>query len=590
MYINDEPFFWWEAGAVGIDTESEDDFERKKAAPSAIERAQYLGLNVVELVGVSPAQLAGVDDDGAGLFRQIDRMIDRVTAAGAYVFMRLEFDNRVPDWYPGDVAVRQDGNRAEYPTEEYKGSFHDPRFLEMADRFIQLVAGRYAAHPFVLGYTTVYGCCNQNSYPNFGWFDFSDAALAGFRIWLADRYFEIGDLNAAWGTEFAAFDSLSFDLLKAADLDHERSPMIRDFKLFRSGTVHRVNVGLAASVNRHKGPHQLTGTFFELVAGGPGHRRGENPGMYDDAEIQVFKSASGYFHSLPWKWPGVPTGEWLGAIDNYPNWISATPYLNTRIHLNELSSAACVGRALEEQCNGATATIFNTLREPSHFSFFVLPLYPEVIVEKLKPHVEFLREMHSRYWGRNARIGVYVDVELSLLGNEQDYVRANDFYLRISRALYRLGVGHDLVYDAIVEDRLAACRYDILFAPEWSEPVLRGRGSGRVCYIAEPDSFDLEGSLRRVGIPVVNHPGFESVLLNEYAWVGLAGEETGVPFDVPLHSDSAQVHMRHIRGKDLRWEDVKLELRADSAGLESVRIDRRFESHDLCILRGEKRV
>lgn len=240
LHVNDEPFFWWEAGAVSIAVPDADWFDLKKSEPCLFDRAREWRLNVIELTGIHPRTLPAAEASFDGLFGQIDEMIDRIVESGAYAFMRIELDNPLPAWYAGAVAEAQDGQLAEYAKVECRASLHDPYFLNYACLFIEKVVSHYAAHPFVLGFTPVFGCCNQCSYPNFQWFDFAAVALHDFQQWLAQRYTTAKALNERWHTRYPDFRAVTFDRLRAQDLDRAETPEVVDFKQFRCDTLHLI--------------------------------------------------------------------------------------------------------------------------------------------------------------------------------------------------------------------------------------------------------------------------------------------------------------------------------------------------------------
>lgn len=579
-YLNEKPFFWWEAGAVGIDFPAGDAFDKQKANDTVYQRSEKLNCNVMELVGIAPRALES-EDCFESIFKQIDNSIEKVINTNAYVFMRIELDNLLPDWYKGAFLVDQNGMVATYDVHESRASIHDPYFLEYGCEFISKIVTHYQSHPYVLGYTPVFGCCNQCSYPNFGWFDFSDMAITQFRVWLKKQYKTVSDFNQSWEGQVYSFDHVTFDDVRKLDLNASKSVLARDFKRFRRDSLHHVYSTLIEQVSSSKGVNQLTGAFCELVAGGPGHLRGEDPAGYQTTSAQVFKSAAGYTNPMPWEWPGVPDKEWLGAIDNAPNWICATPYLKDRVHLAELSYGNHEPRSFETQCAGATSTLFDSLREPALFSFFVLPNYNEQIFELLVPQVEFLQRFHSIYWGRDSRVGLLVDMQRYLLDDRSGVLETSEHMLRLSRNLFKLGVCHDLVYDTFVNERLSSGEYDVLLVPEWCHDSVKGlETTTEVIPISDLSIEPLKTSLKALGIPLAHHDGLESIRINDKAWVGRAGIADKGPVFVPL-SAPGKIHARRVRGHDLTWTDHAVERGTSRSGEQGIWVTEPFEVHDL---------
>jgi beta-galactosidase len=106
-----------------------------------------------------------------------------------------------PDMLPvgADGRVRGFGSRRHY-------DFSHAGYLGECRRIVTLMAERYGRNPAVGAWQTdnEYGCHDTT-------LSWSEAALAGFRDWLAQRYQSVDALNRAWGTVFWSMEYRGFD-------------------------------------------------------------------------------------------------------------------------------------------------------------------------------------------------------------------------------------------------------------------------------------------------------------------------------------------------------------------------------------------
>ena len=107
-----------------------------------------------------------------------------------------------PDILPVDPLtgrVRGFGSRRHY-------DFSSQTYLRECERIVLALAQRYGEHPGVAGWQTDNELsCHDTT------LSASPAARAAFQAWCAERYQDVGALNAAWGNVFWSMEYRSFD-------------------------------------------------------------------------------------------------------------------------------------------------------------------------------------------------------------------------------------------------------------------------------------------------------------------------------------------------------------------------------------------
>lgn len=138
----------------------------------------------------------------------LDRAIAALADAGLGIILGTPTATP-PKWLvdamPDMVAVDAQGKPRRFGSRRHY-CFSHLGYRAEAARITAAMAERYGAHPGVVAWQTdnEYGCHDTTV-------SYSDAALAGFRVWLAARYGSIATLNAAWGTVFWSMEYRSFD-------------------------------------------------------------------------------------------------------------------------------------------------------------------------------------------------------------------------------------------------------------------------------------------------------------------------------------------------------------------------------------------
>lgn len=145
----------------------------------------------------------------------LDQAIEVLHAAGLGVILGTPtatppkwLCDQMPDMFAVDAAgkPRGFGSRRHY-------CFSHAGYRAQAARITQAVAERYGGHPAVVMWQTdnEYGCHDTVH-------SFSASARDAFRLWLADRYGDVGALNAAWGNVFWSMEYRSFDEIELPNL------------------------------------------------------------------------------------------------------------------------------------------------------------------------------------------------------------------------------------------------------------------------------------------------------------------------------------------------------------------------------------
>ncbi|MGQ7843074.1 beta-galactosidase [Granulosicoccus sp. 3-233] len=197
----------------------------------------------------------------------LDRAIDELAAMQLKVVLCTPtatppkwLVDQMPDMLPVDAQgqVRGFGSRRHY-------CFSHEGYRRECARITDAMARRYGDHPAVAAWQTdnEYGCHRTT-------LSYSDAALSGFRRWLADRYQEIGNLNRAWGNVFWSMIYDSFEQIEfpAAAVTQTNPSHQLDFRRYASEQVASFNK-LQTDIIRQHSPgrpisHNFMGKFFEF--------------------------------------------------------------------------------------------------------------------------------------------------------------------------------------------------------------------------------------------------------------------------------------------------------------------------------------
>lgn len=204
---------------------------------------------------------AGIHD-----WEWLDRAIETLAAAGLKIVLGTPTATP-PRWmldkYPDMLAVDREGRPRGFGSRRHY-CFSHQGYRQACAEIVEKLAQRYTSHPAIAAWQTdnEYGCHDTVR-------SYSAAALAQFRVWLAQRYHTIERLNEAWGTVFWSMEYRDFDEIGLPNLSvTEAAPCHElDFKRFSSDQVVSFNREQTEILRRHtKAPliHNYMGRIVEF--------------------------------------------------------------------------------------------------------------------------------------------------------------------------------------------------------------------------------------------------------------------------------------------------------------------------------------
>ena len=173
-------------------------------------------------------------------FDWLDRAIETLGKEGLKVILGTPTATP-PRWmidkYPDMLARDENGHVRKFGSRRHYCFSHEGYRRECA-RFARLLGERYGKNPHVQAWQidNEYGCHETT-------LSYSDAALEGFRDWLAQRYQSTDALNRAWGNIFWSMDYDTFDQIGLPNLTvTEANPShVLDFRRYSSDQVVAFN-------------------------------------------------------------------------------------------------------------------------------------------------------------------------------------------------------------------------------------------------------------------------------------------------------------------------------------------------------------
>ncbi len=189
-------------------------------------------------------------DPGRYEFEWLQDAIDTLHAQGLKIVLGTPtatppkwLVDRMPDMLPVD----KEGRPRKFGSRRHYCFSHLPYQLE-CDRIITELAQRFGGHPGVAAWQSdnEYGCHDTVE-------SYSPAALAGFRLWLTQKYGDVNKLNQAWGNVFWSMEYRSFDEIDLPNLTvTEASPIHRlDFQRYSSDQVVAFNSRQCDIIRQH---------------------------------------------------------------------------------------------------------------------------------------------------------------------------------------------------------------------------------------------------------------------------------------------------------------------------------------------------
>lgn len=197
----------------------------------------------------------------------LDRAIATLHAAGLGVILGTPTATP-PKWLvdamPDMLAIDADGRPRRFGSRRHYCFSHAGYRAECA-RIVAALAERYGNHPAVVAWQidNEYGCHDTA-------ISYSDAAAAGFRRWLAERYGTVEALNTAWGNVFWSMEYRTFAEIAPPHLTvTEANPAHRiDWRRFASDEVvsfNRVQVDIVRAASPERDiVHNFMGFFTQF--------------------------------------------------------------------------------------------------------------------------------------------------------------------------------------------------------------------------------------------------------------------------------------------------------------------------------------
>ena len=273
----------------------------------------------------------------------LDRAIATLADAGLQVILGTPTATP-PKWLvdqmPDMVAIDEQGRPRGFGSRRHY-CFSHPGYRAECVRIVTVLAQRYGAHPAVVMWQTdnEYGCHDTV-------LSFSDAATAGFRVWLAARYGTVEALNTAWGNVFWSMEYRAFAEVDPPHLTvTEANPAHwLDYRRFASDQVVSFNRAQTDIIRAHAPGRDITHNFMGFFTEFDHHAVGRDIDVatwdsyplgfleqfwFSDAEKRAYlrqghPDIAAFHHDL---YRGCSGGRW-GVMEQQPgpvNWARFNP-------------------------------------------------------------------------------------------------------------------------------------------------------------------------------------------------------------------------------------------------------------------------
>jgi len=184
---------------------------------------------------------------------KLSQVFDYAAAQGVYLILDFNPHNP-PTWWSGQNSDQLHLDNGNPSTQWNMAGFNNSSYWDVMDPYIKGFIALFKNQPALLGWYVRGGITGENNYPPsyltdlFGtqstWCDFSDFAIAGFQVWLENKYGTIGALNTSWQTTYTNFSEVLppdplgdvSTLLEQLDLENgagDRRPSFIDWHQFR---------------------------------------------------------------------------------------------------------------------------------------------------------------------------------------------------------------------------------------------------------------------------------------------------------------------------------------------------------------------
>lgn len=191
----------------------------------------------------------------------LDRAIETLAGEGLEVCLGTPTATP-PKWlidaHPDILACDEHGRPRTFGSRRHY-SFSSKTYQRESARIVEALAERYGHHPAVTWWQTdnEYGCHDTVAS--------NDAdARAAFRVWLAELYGDVGELNRAWGTVFWSQEYRNFDEVDPplATVTEPNPSHVLDWRRFSSDQVANYNAMQVEILRRYSPDATITHNFM----------------------------------------------------------------------------------------------------------------------------------------------------------------------------------------------------------------------------------------------------------------------------------------------------------------------------------------
>lgn len=208
----------------------------------------------------------------------LDRAVESLAKAGLKIIMGTPTATP-PKWLvdsmPDMVAIDEQGRPRQFGSRRHYCFSHLPYRAECA-RITDAITKRYGNHDAIIGWQTdnEYGCHDSV-------ISYSQAAAAGFRLWLANKYENIDTLNTAWGNVFWSMEYQGFDNIDPPHLTvTEANPAhLLDYRRFASDEVVAFNKLQADIIRAHSPGRDVIHNYMGFYTDFDHHKLGADLDM-----------------------------------------------------------------------------------------------------------------------------------------------------------------------------------------------------------------------------------------------------------------------------------------------------------------------
>jgi beta-galactosidase len=191
----------------------------------------------------------------------LDRAVEVLHAEGLGIIMGTPTATP-PKWLvdrmPDMIAIDDQGRPRRFGSRRHY-CFSHKGYRAEAVRITAAMAERYGQHEALVGWQTdnEYGC--HDTVPSY-----SDAACAGFRLWLADKYDDIAALNTAWGNVFWSKEYRNFAEIDLPNLTvtGPNPAHVLDFRRYSSEQVVAFNQAQVEILRKASPGRDLTHNYM----------------------------------------------------------------------------------------------------------------------------------------------------------------------------------------------------------------------------------------------------------------------------------------------------------------------------------------